>query len=1303
MPPGAEGGRNRRAEKSEKSAEKAARAIVDKTAAARAAAEKAKAARTGKGTNGGGEAKNRPDAETLPATTGAREEALPLSPHPWKPIWQAPVRVGYVGGKLDVQIAVRGPLIVVPAEKDPAAKDDSAEGVYVVDGRGGKLVRHFRYPGEGGPSGAVSLDGDFFLLSSANGVVRKVRLDGLVSWAAQVGAERPLLPTLVDLNRDGVRDVIVPFRSKDAPYRAIALDGRDGALMWRSDQSAEERAMDCRWGIIVYARDISYVRLPRLVCGKAQRLVQPLTGEESALSLLSPEEPDAPADTSHFKVYGPHGAQRLPPSSLTWDSRNLIQETGWKEIAFPFSEPITAPPSLGVLTEMPRWDVVVATGAWLYAIATDLSALESQPLPHGDLAATGANPYKRQDPADYRARLPMADARWLASGAKAFDSSFEQLPDGNTAPDAPIARAEDLRKDPLHGAPSDRIALHGSLRAAIVEGQPVLCNRTTAGCLTLALPNGRATHVAFDDAGTELWALTETGTFFRRHLDRPGTPAGEWVRIPDPGAVDASRAGPVLALVVAADVVAVAQGQQLAMYPIHQRHLLLPALAPLRAEQLVHCEDGWFANNDGKLARPVGGDLSKWVVVADHPGPVRSLACDSGRLVVVDADGKGYRLVAPATPYRTLWIFAGLMIVVLLVTALAPVRARVQRPLQDVHQQFRSDVPFRSRKVADEHQLRLVDALMAFLDNVDTHPPVTLAISGAWGSGKSSIMGLLRDQMAATGRYVHVWFNAWRFQREPQIANAFYQTILDEFRRQVGWMERLRVFAKRLVTIRARDVVRIGLPCLLILATLGVLTLLLLGALQQYKSAGLTSTITVVGATLALFVPLWRRVLSPLIKIIDLEPAKLLDQLRSRVRLVHDLKSQLESVFSALGDTARLLVFVDDLDRCPPDRVADMLEALNMLADTRQALMVVAIDPVAVERSVEVRFKDLLTHMREQNPEEARNFGARYVEKLVTISVNVPPVQAKQVHKHDQPTPSDETTEQRLSAFDRVLHVLPLVLTLVAMTALLYPIGLALKNMGKPSEIGRRLYESVTELIGTATQEPAAAKASAAAEPQTQPAALPPKPENTPGPAPEPKPAAPKPKPVADRPPSAPEKTDAPAPSLEPLPARPPVMAALPDGAPLATERRRAQRWKRIADGAALAIILAGAAISASFVARRRRLRASKQPTSDSEAFKYALEQASGSLEPNPRNAIRFTNHARFLYHLVKQPTPTAPPLPPSWEPAFFTLLLQQWNKQPVPAPVSLDTLDPDGRVRTQLREWLPQAKDTPPILDPRP
>jgi hypothetical protein len=135
-------------------------------------------------------------------------------------------------------------------------------------------------------------------------------------------------------------------------------------------------------------------------------------------------------------------------------------------------------------------------------------------------------------------------------------------------------------------------------------------------------------------------------------------------------------------------------------------------------------------------------------------------------------------------------------------------------------------------------------------------------------------------------------------------------------------------------------------------------------------------------------------------------------------------------------------------------------------------------------------------------------------------------------------------------------------------------------------------------------------------------------------------------------------------------------------------------------DGAAVAIILAGAAITASFVARRRRLRASKQPTSDSEAFKKALEQASESLEPNPRNAIRFTNHARFLYHLVKQPTPSAAPLPPSWESAFFTLLLQQWNKRPVHTPVSLDTLDPDGRVRAQLREWLPQAKDRPAILD---
>lgn len=42
---------------------------------------------------------------------------------------------------------------------------------------------------------------------------------------------------------------------------------------------------------------------------------------------------------------------------------------------------------------------------------------------------------------------------------------------------------------------------------------------------------------------------------------------------------------------------------------------------------------------------------------------------------------------------------------------------------------------------------------------LDCETPLTIAVQGAWGSGKTSMMNMLRKYLEETGRVETIWFN----------------------------------------------------------------------------------------------------------------------------------------------------------------------------------------------------------------------------------------------------------------------------------------------------------------------------------------------------------------------------------------------------------------------------------------------------------------------------------------------------------------------------------------------------------------
>lgn len=143
-----------------------------------------------------------------------------------------------------------------------------------------------------------------------------------------------------------------------------------------------------------------------------------------------------------------------------------------------------------------------------------------------------------------------------------------------------------------------------------------------------------------------------------------------------------------------------------------------------------------------------------------------------------------------------------------------------------------------------------VQAVAEFLTNPDTEPPLTLSIEGTWGSGKSSFMTQVSDQLRAafieregisnedsrksriwswlkrtfwgSGDRV-VWFNAWRHDRVESLHSAFALEFIREIRKQTKPLRRL--YAHWLLWVRRFDFKDGGIFDLIRVAAIWVLFL----------------------------------------------------------------------------------------------------------------------------------------------------------------------------------------------------------------------------------------------------------------------------------------------------------------------------------------------------------------------------------------------------------------------------------------------------------------------------------------------
>jgi hypothetical protein len=226
----------------------------------------------------------------------------------------------------------------------------------------------------------------------------------------------------------------------------------------------------------------------------------------------------------------------------------------------------------------------------------------------------------------------------------------------------------------------------------------------------------------------------------------------------------------------------------------------------------------------------------------------------------------------------------------------------------------------------------------------DKLDPVTVSIEGDWGSGKSSILAILGDELEDESVIV-IPTRPWEYDPATDPKATLIGEVLTAIRKAVeeregGWEKLADTVKERFISLAKR--------------------VKLSKVIKLAANSALTMGLPTIDAVMDLFGDEPNSVEEPTLQGFREEFSKLMDD---------------------LPQVRRVVVLVDDLDRCLPGTVVASLEAVKLFLSVPKMAFVLAADRRTVSLSIATQY--------EPSP-HAAEMGRQYLEKIVQIPVRVP-------------------------------------------------------------------------------------------------------------------------------------------------------------------------------------------------------------------------------------------------------------------------------------------------------------------------
>ena len=230
---------------------------------------------------------------------------------------------------------------------------------------------------------------------------------------------------------------------------------------------------------------------------------------------------------------------------------------------------------------------------------------------------------------------------------------------------------------------------------------------------------------------------------------------------------------------------------------------------------------------------------------------------------------------------------------------------------------------------------------------LNTATPFTIGVFGEWGTGKTSLMRMLEKNIHETAKddAVLIWFNAWQYEKEENLIVPLIAHIINELEKQKTFLKAFEdggkkiILALRAIAYGFSSKVKVSFPGVAEIET------------------------TVVGKD-----------------VIDREE-KLAPKATLEKSLYYDAFETLSKI--KIGKKKRIVIIIDDLDRCFPDKTIELLENIKLVLSQQGFIFVLGVSRYVIEGYLKYRYEELYG---------LKNFDGRsYFDKIVQLPFYIPP------------------------------------------------------------------------------------------------------------------------------------------------------------------------------------------------------------------------------------------------------------------------------------------------------------------------
>lgn len=233
-----------------------------------------------------------------------------------------------------------------------------------------------------------------------------------------------------------------------------------------------------------------------------------------------------------------------------------------------------------------------------------------------------------------------------------------------------------------------------------------------------------------------------------------------------------------------------------------------------------------------------------------------------------------------------------------------------------------------------------IESLSEFIALCDT--PMTIAIQGDWGSGKTSMMNLIKINLEEThpNEIFSIWFNTWQysqFNAHEQLGVSLLSRFASEVAQGQAGVDRV----KQMLEIVGKSILK---------------SAVFLGSAVAIQSLE--------GAK-------------------DLQESALSPFSKDIISTITELKNSIQELTKkALQNQGkkRIVVFIDDLDRLIPERAVELLEVFKLFLDIDNCVFVLACDYQVIAQGLKAKF----------NIGENELKGKSFFDKIIQLPFSMP-------------------------------------------------------------------------------------------------------------------------------------------------------------------------------------------------------------------------------------------------------------------------------------------------------------------------